>query len=404
MNMQEDAMLVKQDDESFVTFTDLVITAWRSRWAILILTLLAGLGAFAWALIKTAYLSYAFVQFGGPIPGVAPPGDKEPLAGLSAPDFSRYLASMDSPDRFGAYLSEKKLEAHPGIAEARKALQARGMSGMVEPVYSFATLDAKATQPPKTGDALVLGMRISHAGDAPEKTREAVSLLTGYAIDGMAYAGSADLIRLRQADLASKAIRLENTIVQKTVRLGEFEQRIRGLKDILARTPKSELPAMSPAIEPTKETYIYLPPATLIAATEVQAVEARDAISRMKRELAQGALLNDFYTQSAAALSGAKTGEGFLRSLNSVQARVFKGRNLEDLTIKEVHSGLTAENAMALTTYIDKSRIVVNPTPAASTSRPLRSALIGAALGFLAALGLVFVRSWWQRVRRQATA
>jgi hypothetical protein len=191
----------------------------------------------------------------------------------------------------------------------------------------------------------------------------------------------------------TKIIKLDNAIIANKTRLEEYRRRAAELKQIVARNPGSEGQATRQVVTITDENARYLPPATQLATTEVQATEANEEILKARREQQQNILFLEYYERAKGLLDSTKSGETVLRGLEAAKTAVFKDKNLEDDIVKEVYNKITVDNRNAINVYLDKSRFIAGPTLAQkSTARPALALVVSLILGFFLAVLIVFSR------------
>lgn len=397
--MQEQDNFNTQDDNTAgdeISLTDFLAPLWRSRWMILFVTLSVTAGGLAGSLHLAQYKSEGFFQFGGAIPAVK---DKEPGMGISLSDYKRYAASFATSERFADFVQEKKLGSTTGIDGMYKTFQSpNGIMKQIEPVYPFTKLDAKELMDqPKDSSNNVIGLRINYASRSPENAQQMVGLLGRYVMDSIIYRIYSDELQFKRSEMMAKMTKLDNVIITNKELLEKYRRKGADLKQIVSRYPESSRQASRQVISVTEDSARYLSPVTLLATTEVQTSEANESIRKTKREQRQSALLLEYYDHAKALLDGTKSGETLLRGLEPVKESVFKGKNLEDETIKEVYNTITIDNQDAINRYLEKSRFIAGPTLPIYSSQSKRVVLVvSLALGLLLSVLLVFARNWWR--------
>jgi LPS O-antigen subunit length determinant protein (WzzB/FepE family) len=389
-----------------ISFTDLIVPLWRSRWLILVVSLSVAACGVAGALYFAKYNSEGFFQFGGAIPAYERDKDKEPSPGISLADYKRYTASYATSERFADFVQEKQLGSTVGIESLYKTFTSRdGITKLIEPIYPFTKLDAKELMDqPKDGSNNVIGLRINYASSSPENAQQMVKLLGNYVMDSIIYQIYSDKLRFKRSEIVTDMTRLNNVIITNNELLEKYHRKGVDLKKIVSRYPESSRQASRQVISVTEDSARYLSPITLLATTEVQESEANEAIRKAKRELRQSALRLEYYDRAKALLDGTKSGENLLRGLESAKDSVFKGKNMEDDVIKEVYNKITIDNQTAINLYLERSRFIAGPTlPVRSSARPLFTLAVSLLLGLSLSVLLVFARKWWRDNMRELT-
>ncbi|MDB5840799.1 MAG: hypothetical protein JWQ23_2751, partial [Herminiimonas sp.] len=220
-----------------------------------------------------------------------------------------------------------------------------------------------------------------------------VGLLGNYAMDSIIYLTYSDALRFKREEMNTRIIKLDNDIIASKIRLEEYRRRAAELRQIVARNPGAESQATRQVVTVTEENARYLPPATQLATTEVQAAEANEAILKARREQQQNILYLEYYDKAKGLLDSTRSGETILRGLESAKTAVFKDKNLEDDVTKEIYNKITVENRDAINIYLDRSRFIAGPTLAPkSTARPALALAMSLILGLILAVVIVLFR------------
>lgn len=363
------------DDQSdLIPLSDLISLLWKSRIAILIITLLVVGCGVAWSFLNLKYRSEGVFQFGA--------------QGIVSADFSRHVAASRDPVRLADFLSEQK-KSSPGDMEGLE--QAFGTINLnawtVEPVYSV-------DSDPKT-PRNVVGMRIAYASESPENARKIVTFLGDYILDSIVYSFYSQELPAAMLELKEKSIALELEASKKRTQLKVFDDEAKALKEIVTRYSRLAEPGTMQIVEVTEETAHYLPPMTLLMGVEVQAAGAHVAIEKAKRDQMQNALLSEYYGRAHKLLDTMKSGENLLRALNTVKVEIFKSKDLKNNYVNDAYNMISLENQRALNLYLDNSRFISPPTlPTRSTGRPIVTLAASIMIGLLLSFLFVFARDW----------
>jgi hypothetical protein len=399
--MQKQNNFNAQDDsatDDVISLTEILVPLWRSRWMILFVTFMVAVCGLAGMSYFAQYKSEGFLQFGGTIPAVKDT-NKEYGPGISLSDYKGYAAAYATAERFADFVRDKKLSSTVGIDKLVEVFYSRdGITKLIEPVYTFTKLDAKElVDQPKDSINNIIGLRINYASRSPENAQRMVGLLGMYVMDSIIYQIYSDELQFKRSETIAKMTTLDNVIITNQELLDKYRRQGADLKQIINRYTESSRQAARQVISVTEDNAHYLPPGTLLIATEIQASEANESIRKAKLEQRQSALWLEYYDHAKAMLDGTKSGESILRGLEPVKESVFKGKNLEDDVIKEVYNSITIDNQNAINLYLEKSRFIAGPTlPTHSSARPLLVLVISLVLGLCLAILLVFARNWWR--------
>jgi hypothetical protein len=398
-------------DSEHISLKEILHVVWQGRWTILTVTLLAAACSLAWALLSAMYISQGFFQFGGTIPTmekvkpiVKAKDENELERRIRLSDFRRFAAALAVPDRFEAFVREKNLESTPGIDELHNVLESTNRTQkLIHPISSFANMYSKSAEL-KDGNAIVVGMRVDFPSKSPQIAQQMAKLLGRYAMDRIIYLASEDQLSFRIGELRTKLTKLDASIADQMVSMEDYRRRIASLKKIVARNSGAPETRSRQIISITEGMAHYLPPVTLLLSTEVQAAEADLQIQKDKRELAQTALLLQYYEHASKELENAKSGENFVLQLNPLKERMFKGRDLHDSGVKQAYNLISVDNEVATNVYLRESRFILEPNlPTFTTGRLTVIVLIATIFGVFLSLVLVFAQKWWRRDIPQAS-
>lgn len=356
------------------------------------------------------YRSEGFLQFGGPIPlqletlndeqGRKKDRTKEKnKPGIVLADYKRYAATFSTSDRFDAFIKANNLQADGSVAGLRKSIANGDDFGkMVEPVYPFTKLDAKELmEQPKDGGNNIIGLRISNMSGSAETAQRMVALLGRYAIDSIVYSNYSDVLRFKHSELSAKITQLDNEIISMNEQLEMYRRKGEVLKKIVGNYPGEANKSSSQVISVTEDSARYLSPVTHLMSGEVEALAIGEDIVRLKREQAQNVLLREYYDQAKKLLDTYQSGETLLRNLEQVKENVFKSKNLNEETVKEVYNMISIDNQQAVSLYLEKSRFIAGPTlPEKRNIRMSAVGLVSLLLGFFLSSAIVLLRKWWR--------
>jgi hypothetical protein len=380
-----------------ILLSDVVRTIWRAKWLVFAIVLFTILCSAVWSMLYPAYLSRGYLRFGGQIPTNVQVQAEAKTPGILAEDYSRYASAILSSARLNEYLQARKLESVAGIEDLKKAFRAHsGAARIIEPIYSFSRLDGNEVKGGR--DSPVLGLRISVTATSPEMARNLARIVGQYAMDSIIRSVYEDTLVADGAALEIRAARLQNLIVNKNAQLEDYGQTMQSLKELIGRHPSDYKSGSLPPILATEKTMHFLPPESILIATEVQAIEARNELTRLKRELQQIDIFHAYYDVLEKNLKEAESGEAFLRGLKPAKERVFKNRDMQDIGVRQIFGTITANNQTALAIYLDASHFAPAPDLPDHSMNRLPAAIAGGTIvGLLIALIFVFSSQWWRK-------
>ena len=390
----------RNEGASVLDVTNILTTGWKQ---ILLITSLIVILSVVLALYFSKYKSEGFFQFGGPIPG-SPVTAKdrtvkeEERTGIALSDYKRYAAAFGTAERFSEFVQQNQLQNLPGVEKLTKVFASReGIGRFIEPVFPFTKLDAKELmdQPKDVGNNLI-GLKISFDGETPTNAKQIVGLLGRYTIDTIIYLVFTDALRFKHSEINAKITKLDNTIIENKVKLEELKRKKEALSSIVSRYPSEKKDNANQVVTVTEENARFLPPVTHLMSTEVQASEIAQLILKAQREQTQNLLLREYYDQVNVFIDKTKSGEAILRGMEPIKEAIFKGKNLEDETVKQVYNLITIDNQAGLSLYLEKSRFIAGPSLPTNRSARLSQVIFISALG---GFGLSLLVLFGRRIR-----
>lgn len=380
--------------------TEFFISLWNSRLLILGVTVLFSMLAMGAVIHYNQYKSEGFLQFGGAIPQKTQQkeGDPDPVPGIMLSDYKRYSAAFSTSERFSEFIAQKNLTNNPDAIKLSKVFSSRnGIAKMIEPVYPFTKLDAKELMNDKTETGNnIIALNINYSAKDPKVAQNTVALLGQYAVDTIIYMTYSDMLRFKTADISEKITKLDNKIIENKEKLERFHRRGDNLKTIVTRYPQASSEAARQIVSVNEDNARYLSPVTQLMTNDVESADANEEIYKAKRKQAQYAILIDFYEHAKALLNQTKSGEELLQGLDPIKKNIFKDKNLEDETVREVYNLISIENENALNLYLNKTRFIAGPSLPVHQSTRLSLALALSILGGLFfSIVLVVLKQWW---------
>ena len=217
-------------------------------------------------------------------------------------------------------------------------------------------------------------------------------------MDTIVYIIYTDILRFKHVEMTAKITALENEIIVNNERLSYFRRSGDDLKKIVSRYPEIAGQASRQIVSVNDETARYLPPVTQLMTTEVLASEATEKIHKARREQQQNVLLREYYDKAKILVDNTKSGEDILRGLEPVKVEVFKNKNMEDDTVKEVFNQITIDNQTAISQYLEKSRFIAGPSLPENLSLRLSvTILFSLFAGFILSLAVIFGRKMFSK-------
>lgn len=386
-----------EDENSGISFTQLIMVFWRERRMISAITLAATAVGIGFTLAFPTYTSVGYLQIGSSLPiQLESKKDVEAAQGITISDYKRYSAAFNTSERFNDFIQEYKIENQTGIDQLRGAFSSRkGITSNIEPVYPFTKIDAKdlVMEQPKNGSNNIIGVLIRYEDKDPAIAKNMVETLGRYTLDSIMYIFYADFLRYRLSEIEAKIIRLENSIIENNMDLQEYERKSVDLKKIIARHPEANNTGIQAIVSVTEENARFLAPRTQLMTTEVQMSEANEKNIRARHNEIQYRILREYYLLAKKALDSTRSGETMLHAMTTISDTVFKNKNLKDENVQKVYNKISMENKEAISVFHEQSRFIAGPSLPQNRSTSLsKVAIISFMAGLILSLILAFGR------------
>ena len=386
-----------EDENTGISFTQLIMVFWRERKMIAAITLAATAIGIGVTLAFPTYTSVGYLQIGSSIPiQLERKKDFEASQGITMSDYKRYSAAFNTSERFNDFVQEYKLDSQTGIDQLRGAFSSRkGISSNIEPIYPFTKLDAKdlVMEQPKNGSNNIIGVLIRYENKDPVIAKNMVELLGRYTLDSIMYIFYADLLRYRLNEIDAKIIRLENDILENNMNLEEYERRSVDLKKIIARHPEANNTGIQAIVSVTEENSRFLAPRTQLMTTEVQMSEANEKNIRARYNEMQYRILREYYLLAKKTLDSTRSGETMLHAMTTISDTVFKNKNLKDENVQKVYNKISMDNKEAINVFHEQSRFIAGPSLPKNRSTSLsKVTIVSFMAGLILSLILAFGR------------
>jgi hypothetical protein len=369
---------------------------WRRRWFVLIgIAFFTVLGVAALQLARV-YRSEGFYQLGD----------------LSYSDYKRYNTSFFTKDRLAG------VAEHLGIGESavlsrevwRVLNDPATRNRYVDPVFPFTKADARdlpEVLPEKNTSHLLIGIRYSYEDRTPERAQLFVRLMAESVRDGLLSGRLFEHISTNLSNATNDLRGLENKMFAQRFEKEQLARKLEALSKVLRKYPGSAPGDARQVISVEKGGAEYLSPLVQIVGIESKLADATAEFSRLTREREMAALRKDYYTGAKALFENSRMAETVLLGLEPLKENVFKAKNLDDDTVKDVYNGISVENENLRRYYFDGLRFVSGPTLPERPVSPrlvvwIPLILVGAFfLMAVIALGWDWVETNWRVIRQR---
>lgn len=376
-----------------ITFCDMLITIWRSRWLVGAITaaVLALSLFFAWFAVN--FHSEGYFRFAGRIPfNPGQTGTANWPAGISAADYARYRDYFSTPERFAAFAAYRSFEPKEAMANVQRLITGpHALTRVLVPILASNGQDAQEAGKIRSND--ITGLRISYDAAAPALARETVGLISRYVMDSIIYAVCLEQLPSRRDYFDARAVELARIAEVKSGALADLQRKLVALQQLASQHPGGKY------IDLTDTGARMVPIGTLVVATQVRIEEVAKASVAARRELLEASLWAGYYSAAVENMYATRSGMNLIRDLEHVKNRFFQDKDQKDEVVKAVYAMIGNANQAAIDFYLNRSRFIAGPSQPEKFSRLPLVAATAILLGLLLSIVIILARTWRRQYR-----
>ena len=401
-----------------IDLSSILAILWKHKKIIIYGTLGATLlSAVVGFLIPPTYRSEGFFQLGNPTKGIienekattkkiTPEQKKIPSIGLPVPFYKSSASQFTNPNHLESIaIQHKSFEQEDLEKIATKFRTPDDINKWIKPVYAFAKEDVREfAQLPQDESNSVIGLNLAYESDSPEKVFIYVSFFGKYIRDCLLYSTLNNYIMEGYSKAISQLNKVENDIINMEFELLQNTNKMKDVQAILAKYPeagKIETRQLVVSIQEGGDR--FLAPVTQLIGIESALATLRRDLAEKEREKEQFAIMAEYFSNSHNELkSTGESGELLFLMLKTIRDDVFKNKDLNKDSVKEVFNKLSIELNTFEFVFFKISRFLSGPTVPNTHIRPWRTFIvIASCLGsFLFFIFFVFGLNWWKRNKR----
>lgn len=378
-------------DDQTIDVEMLAHAVWRHRYLVIVLTVLGALTGYGASVLGTRYLSSGLLL----------------TPDTKVVDYKRYEVAMLNEPRLEHFLAASGKQDEPIAALMRELVHEPGrMQNAVRPVFSFTERDAKQ-----------FGVKVEDMGELvgielllkqKDRTEDApVLLLAEYVRDTAISVDLESLILKACLDNEIREKELRNEQLDGEFQIGQLEDRATRLRDIISRTPASQMSVAPQVVSVENGGEKFLPPATQLASTEIGIADRRVEEIKRERERTAAGIMKNYYCEARKLVEAGSSGRDLLLSLEGLQRQVMTGKDMSVNVIEQTANTLALQSSRWVNRYLASMRFVASPQGAQTRERkpgPAIGIVLGTALGGLFGVLLAIALAWWRQHRDQIVA
>ncbi len=309
------------------------------------------------------------------------------------PDYKRFRSEFGSEDVLRRFLDDAKV----GNEAAKQLLAARATMPnfwevAVKPLYPITKRDAKEifeTTRDKES-ASIMGLELALAGRDPQTTRDAVLMLGDYVTQTLQLTALQTWAVTGQSAVNGELLKVENEVLRTRYAMEQVGKRIADLRDLQARYPEAMRADGRQVVNVDANSAKYLSPLVQVVALEAGLAESSETLRRAERRAQQLELEAKFFDAAARESKTAREGRALLESLSSLKTQVFGSIDPDSSALREISTrfdlDLKGFRDQFTIGFGFRSPVLV---PQRSLRSPTKFAVLGGALGLLAALAWI---------------
>ncbi len=309
------------------------------------------------------------------------------------PDYKRFRSEFGSEDVLRRFLDDAK----DGNEAAKQLLATRATMPnfwevAVKPLYPITKRDAKEifeTTRDKES-ASIMGLELALAGRDPQTTRDAVLMLGDYVTQTLQLTALQTWAVTGQSAANGELLKVENEVLRTRYAMEQVGKRIADLRDLQARYPEAMRADGRQVVNVDANSAKYLSPLVQVVALEAGLAESSETLRRAERRAQQLELEAKFFDAAARDSKTAREGRALLESLSSLKTQVFGSIDPDSSALREISTrfdlDLKGFRDQFTIGFGFRSPVLV---PQRSLRSPTKFAVLGGALGLLAALAWI---------------
>jgi len=332
------------------------------------------------------------------------------LGGLSYSDYKRYSASFFARERLAGVAEHLGIKDSGLLAEEiwRTLNNPATRNRYVEPVFPFTKADARdlpEVVPEKNVSYQVIGIRYAFEDRSPERAQLGLKVMAESVRESLISGRLFEHISVNLSGATNALRELENKMFVQRFEKERLVAKLDALAAVLRKYPAMAAVDARQVISVDKGGTEYLSPMVQIVGVESKLAEVAAELSRLTREREMAAARKDYFAGAKALFEKNRLAEATLLGLDPLKDQVFKTKNLDDETLKDVYNSISVENENLRRHYFDELRFLSGPTLPERPASPrllvwIPLALIGAFfLMVVVTLGWGWARANWRTIR-----
>jgi len=378
---------VRNDD---IDLGAIFVTLWKGRKLIVFgtlgATLLAAIiSAIISFFIPKVYRSEAFYQL-----PKTPITENSGFIGIPIPLFKQTSTQFFNPNRIQIYASQEKSFTAKDLSAIKANFRtAADISRGITPVYAHFKDDTRIV------------LDLSYDADSPAKAATYVRFLGNYIRDGLTYVTFYDYGKAGFNNTLLALAKKENDIIDAQFNLMLNTKKLLDIKDILKKYPESAKIGNGQLVSVQEDGRHYLSPVTQMVGIESQLADIRQGLAVLQRDKEELTIQKEYFSRCNEELENMdKRGEPVRALLQTVKFEVFKNKDMNQDSIKEVYNQLTSEIQNFEFTFSTGYRFISEPTVPTNPVEPKKGRIVFATF-FITLFVLVFwvfTHNWWENI------
>lgn len=265
-----------------------------------------------------------------------------------------------------------------------------------KPVPKISKADAKelpdAMLQTEKGQAVYLGLRLTHTGSDPKEAATVTTWLGNYFKDVAARESVRDLITRWSSENRQFSDRATERKLKHQFEIEQAQNRSTALQKLVSLYPEMSRREAQQVVEVRKDNEKFMSPMAQLVGAESEIIEIREKLKKLDREMEQQVFAQTMVADVDAALNQSRSGGESIVKLSEILLRYNKLVKTE--AEREKLSSLVADVSQISARFLTQAQFVAQPSVPSRPERP-RPLMAAVLAGLLA--GLLSATFLWRK-------
>ena len=321
--------------------------------------------------------------------------------GVPIPLYKAASAQFSNPGRLQLFAGQAKYSNEKDLKQLSANLRtATDINEKIKPIYAYAREDLREiANLPKDESNSLIGLNLVYEADSPEKAYNFVQFLGDYIRDCLMHVSLYNYVIAGYSNTKTELAQNENDIIDIRFQLLQNTNKLKDIKAILTNYPESAKIENRQLVSVQEGGDRFLAPVTQLVGIESTLADLRLNLAEMERDKEKLTIRAEYFSRCASEITkSGELGESLFQLLRSNKTEVFKNKDLNRDSVKEVFNDLSIDLQTFELAFYRNCRFVSGPTYPTTHIKPRRSNIVIASFfgSFFMLVILAFLLHWWQ--------